>query len=126
VSTFRDRVLEVVRSIPAGKVATYGQVALLAGNMHAARQVGAVLYGIGETEDDVPWQRVINASGGISTYKVGAGELQVALLEAEGVEVQRSSAGPRVALRHWQWRPELDQFGAEPVDPVPVEPGSDG
>lgn len=111
MSSFRERVLEVVRSIPAGTVATYGQVALLAGNMHAARQVGAVLYGISEAEEDVPWQRVINASGGISTFKVGVGELQVALLTAEGVEVQRTDAGPRVALRRWQWRPDIEPFG---------------
>ena len=82
--------------------------------MRAARQVGAVLYGIGEVETDVPWQRVINASGGISTFKVGVGELQVALLEADGVEVERTDAGPRVSLRRWQWRPDHDQFGPEP------------
>lgn len=116
MSGFRQRVLAVVRSIPKGKVATYGQVALLAGNMHAARQVGAVLYGISDVEDDVPWQRVINAGGGISTFKVGAGELQVALLQAEGVEVESTDAGPRVALRQWQWRPDLEQFGPEPSD----------
>jgi methylated-DNA-protein-cysteine methyltransferase-like protein len=114
MSTFRQRVLDVVRSIPPGKVATYGQVALLAGNMHAARQVGAVLYGISEAEDDVPWQRVINASGGISTFKVGVGELQVALLTSEGVEVHRTDAGPRVALRQWQWRPDIEPFGLGP------------
>lgn len=99
--------LDVVRAVPYGKVATYGQVALLAGNMHAARQVGAVLHGIGDAEDDVPWHRVINASGGISTFKVGAGELQVALLRSEGVEVERTEAGPRVALRTWRWQPEM-------------------
>lgn len=114
MSTFRQRVLDVVRSIPVGRVATYGQVALLAGNMHAARQVGAVLYGISDVEDDVPWQRVINASGGISTFKVGVGELQVALLTSEGVEVQRTDAGPRVALRQWQWRPDIEPFGDGP------------
>lgn len=102
-----------MRSIPTGKVATYGQVALLAGNMHAARQVGAVLHGISEVEDDVPWQRVINASGGISTFKVGAGELQVALLKSEGVEVERTDAGPRVALRQWQWRPDFAEVGPD-------------
>lgn len=98
--------LDVVRSVPSGTVVTYGQVALLAGNMHAARQVGAVLHGISDAEDDVPWHRVINASGGISTFKVGAGELQVALLRSEGVEVERTDNGPRVTLRRWQWHPE--------------------
>lgn len=112
--------LDVVRSIPAGKVATYGQVALLAGNMHAARQVGAVLYGIGDTEDDVPWQRVINASGGISTYKVGAGELQVALLRSEGVDVENTGSGPRVVLRKWRWQPDFGEVG-----PVLAEVGRD-
>ncbi|MDZ7703125.1 MAG: MGMT family protein [Trueperaceae bacterium] len=82
---FRDRVLAAVRAIPRGSVATYGQIADLIGNPGAARQVGMVLRGITDDDTDVPWQRVINAKGGISTYKVGAGELQRALLEAEGV-----------------------------------------
>jgi len=117
VQSFRQRVIEVVRSVPHGKVVTYGQVALLAGNPRAARQVGAVLHGLGDAEDDVPWHRVINASGGISTYKVGAGELQVALLRSEGVEVGRSDAGPVVSLRRWQWLVDLDDSSGEPTRP---------
>lgn len=101
--SFRQRVIEVVKAVPYGKVATYGQVALLAGNPRAARQVGAVLHGLGEADEDVPWHRVINASGGISTFKVGAGELQVALLRSEGVTVERSDSGLSVSLRRWQW-----------------------
>ena len=65
-------------------MATYGQIARLAGHPKAARQVGGVLHGLRDHEE-VPWQRIINAQGGISTYKVGAGELQRALLEAEGI-----------------------------------------
>lgn len=99
--SFRDRVLAVVKAIPHGRVATYGQVALLAGAPGAARQVGAALRGAAEP-DEVPWQRVINAQGAISTYKVGFGELQRALLLAEGVEV---SAGGRVDLRRYLWDP---------------------
>lgn len=98
-STFRDAVLAVVRAVPAGKVTTYGEVALMAGWPNHARQVGAVLFGLRETEDDVPWQRVINANGGISTYKVGSGELQVALLRSEGVEVTND----HVDLRRYRW-----------------------
>lgn len=99
--SFRARVLRVVRSVPAGRVVTYGQVALLAGSPRAARQVGGVLYGSREG-DEVPWQRVVNARGGISTHKIGAGELQEALLRSEGVEI-----GPDgVDLRRYGWAPE--------------------
>lgn len=104
--TFRERVLAVVRSIPEGRVTNYGTVALLAGNPLAARQVGGILYGLKESEGDVPWQRVINVQGGISTYKVGTGELQVALLRHEGVEV----IDDKVDLKRFGWRvgePEL-------------------
>ncbi len=106
MTTFRDRVLTVVRSVPPGRVVTYGQVATWAGSPRAARQVGAVLFGLRETDGDVPWQRVVNASGGISTFRVGAGELQVALLQAEGVDV--SAAG--LDLGRWRWDPPPDAW----------------
>lgn len=93
--------LNVVRSVPSGQVTTYGTVALLAGSPRAARQVGAVLRGLQDSDGDVPWQRVINAAGGISTYKVGHGELQVALLRSEGVAV----VNDRVDLREFGWDP---------------------
>lgn len=99
--TFRERVLQVVREVPPGRVVSYGQVALWAGSPRAARQVGSVLFGLRESDGDVPWQRVVNARGGISTYKVGAGELQVALLRAEGVEVDADG----VDLARWGWAP---------------------
>lgn len=98
---FKTLVLEFVRAIPYGKVATYGQIALLAGSPRAARQVGMVLRGLKDA-DTLPWHRVINAEGGISTYKIGYGELQRALLESEGVKV---NAEGHVDLKHYQWRP---------------------
>jgi len=85
VSEFKRRVLTLVKAIPSGQVSTYGQIALLAGKPGAARQVGTILHGLSPADGEVPWQRVINAQGGISTYKVGWGELQRGLLEAEGV-----------------------------------------
>ncbi len=110
--TFRDAVLRIVRAVPAGHVTTYGEVALMVGAPNHARQVGAVLYGLKDSEDDVPWQRVVNASGGISTYKVGSGELQVALLRSEGVEV----VNDRVDLGRYRW------FGPEePTAPQPTK-----
>jgi methylated-DNA-protein-cysteine methyltransferase related protein len=99
INVFKDRVLEIVRAIPAGHVLTYGQVAALADTPRAARQVGRILYHYGRS---VPWQRVINYYGGLSTYKVGSGELQRVLLEEEGLSFRPDGT---VSLRQYQWRP---------------------
>ncbi len=96
---FQKRVLEIVRLIPRGRVLTYGQVALLAGTPRAARQVGRTLYTYGRL---VPWQRVINRYGGLSTYKVGTGEEQRRLLQAEGIEFKPEGT---LDLARYQWRP---------------------
>ena len=61
---FEDRVKDVIKSIPRGKVATYAQVAALAGNHQAARQVVRVLH-TSSAKDRLPWHRVINSRGGI-------------------------------------------------------------
>jgi len=110
--SLRERVLAVVRAIPRGRVATYGQVALLAGAPRAARQVGGILFRSAE-RDDVPWQRVVNASGGISTHKVGAGTLQEALLRSEGVEVDASG----VDLRRYRWQAPVSSVPEPPTTP---------
>ena len=97
-ASFRDRVIAVVRAIPEGRVATYGQVAALAGRPRAARVIGGILR---SAPDDVPWHRVVNAQGGISTYRIGAGDLQEALLAAEGVLVRDRT----LDLAAHRWRP---------------------
>ena len=99
---FRERVLNVVRAVPEGRVTTYGHVALLAGEPGAARQVGYILHGVKEHEN-IPWQRVINAQGAISTYKVGAGDLQKALLESEGIVFDLKG---RCDLKRFGWTPD--------------------
>lgn len=76
--------LNVVRQIPRGKVATYGQVAAWAGYPRQARQVGYALHGLPE-DTEVPWHRVVNAKGEISLRAFGEGGSQQSLLEAEGV-----------------------------------------
>lgn len=119
--SFRERVLQVVRAVPAGQVVSYGQVALLAGAPRAARQVGAVLYGLRDEEHDVPWHRVVNASGGISTYKVGSGELQVALLRAEGVD----ASGEGLDMRRYRWTPSPDEEVAWTLELAPSPDGDD-
>jgi methylated-DNA-protein-cysteine methyltransferase-like protein len=90
--------------IPEGKVATYGQIARIIGSPRAARQVGMVLFGLRDTDaENIPWQRVINSQGRISTYIVGHGELQKALLESEGVVFDKEN---KVALAVFGWKPE--------------------
>ena len=97
----RDRIYEVARRIPAGKVATYGQVATLAGARGHARQAGYALHGLPDGAD-VPWYRVINARGQISVRSApDSAADQKRLLEAEGVEFD--SLG-RIDLSRFRWR----------------------
>ncbi len=98
--TYTQRLVETIRSIPRGKVATYGQLAAMAGNPRGARQVVRVLHTLWEKEK-LPWHRVINSRGTISLTGAGFDE-QKALLEAEGVTVDREG---RVDLKKYQWRP---------------------
>ncbi len=92
----------VVRRIPEGRVATYGQVAELAGLPGHARQVGYALHALPEGSN-VPWQRVINAKGEVSERQVpGANNLQRALLEQEGV---RFDSRDRIDLKAFRWSP---------------------
>jgi methylated-DNA-protein-cysteine methyltransferase related protein len=85
---FFERVYLLVRQIPRGRVASYGQIAALLGHPQAARTVGWALSALrGAEVTDVPWQRVINSAGRISISRVDLGaDLQRALLEEEGVE----------------------------------------
>lgn len=74
----------IVRKVPQGKVATYGQIAGYVERC-TPRMVGYAMAAL--TEDDVPWQRIVNAQGGISPRADGDGALiQRRLLEAEGVQ----------------------------------------
>lgn len=109
--SFRKRVLNLVARIPPGRVMTYGQLADLADRPGEARQVGYVLNGLSSTdagEAGLPWQRVINAQGRLSTYKVGTGDLQRALLEAEGVTFDATG---RCDLSRLRWWPEEGEGG---------------
>jgi methylated-DNA-protein-cysteine methyltransferase-like protein len=82
---FFEQVYRLVCQIPAGKVASYGMIARMLGHPHAARTVGWALHSLPEGSD-VPWHRVINSQGRVSTGGEGqADNLQRVLLEAEGV-----------------------------------------
>lgn len=82
---FYQQVYAMVRQIPPGRVATYGQIAFLLGTPRAARAVGYALASL-PPGSDVPWQRVINQQGKVSPRGIGPnpGDLQRAMLEAEG------------------------------------------
>ena len=84
MNTF-ERIYEVVKNIPKGKVATYGQVAFLAGNPHWARVVGYALHN-NPDPSSIPCHRVVNRDGKVAeVYAFGGGTVQRQLLKAEGI-----------------------------------------
>jgi methylated-DNA-protein-cysteine methyltransferase-like protein len=99
-TTIFERIYAVIRRIPRGRVATYGQVARLAGFTNGARQVGYALHALREGTT-VPWFRVLNARGA-SSLRNGGDVTQRLLLEREDV---RFDAGGRVSLALHGWRP---------------------
>jgi methylated-DNA-protein-cysteine methyltransferase-like protein len=100
--SFTSRVKQVIKRIPYGSVATYGQVASVAGNYRAARQVAWVLHSSSE-KDNLPWHRVINGKGEISLQPGCGFEKQKQLLEKEGIVFDRRG---RIDLERFLWNPE--------------------
>jgi methylated-DNA-protein-cysteine methyltransferase-like protein len=96
--SFTFRAAELIRSIPKGRVATYGQIAGMAGNPRGAREVVRVL----NTQKDLPWHRVL-AAGGRITLPGPGGALQRKLLESEGVRFSADGTTP-LASYGWQGR----------------------
>jgi len=97
--TLYQQIHEIIRLIPSGKVATYGQIAEIVGGC-TARMVGYAVSSI-PLDSEIPWQRVINYKGGISLRSSGSGELlQHKLLEAEDVKFDQSG---RIDLEHYLW-----------------------
>jgi len=96
--SFARAVWRLVRRIPRGRVATYGQIAALLGRPRAARAVGGAMR---NCPGDVPWHRVVNASGGISRRaRMDSMLTQRMLLIREGIPLR----GGRVALRRYRWQ----------------------
>jgi methylated-DNA-protein-cysteine methyltransferase-like protein len=95
-----QRIYTVVSRIPRGRVATYGQIALMAGLPRQARLVGYAMHAL-PVGTRVPWHRVINAKGEISVPGA-SGRRQREILESEGV---RFSARGRIDLEAFQWEP---------------------
>jgi methylated-DNA-protein-cysteine methyltransferase-like protein len=105
---YNERVFEIVRRIPAGRVMTYGQLAERLGEGYTARTVGFVMN---KADESVPWHRVINAQGACSTGRVLLPmNKQQRMLEAEGVEF---NARERCDLGRYRWTPEEARDGDE-------------
>ena len=108
-ATFHQKVVDVLKKVPKGKVVTYGQVAAMAGNPRGARQVVRILNTSSEKED-LPWHRVINREGRISLGKARGYELQKALLTDEGVTFGVDDV---VDLKRFQWDPSRRRISRE-------------
>jgi methylated-DNA-protein-cysteine methyltransferase-like protein len=97
---YRERVYRIVRSIPRGRVMTYGQLAEILGEGYTPRTVGFVMHG---SDDKTPWHRVINAQGGCSTGRIALpSDKQQRMLAAEGVEFNERG---RCDLQRYLWVP---------------------
>ena len=106
-NTTFNRIYDVVKQIPYGKVATYGQVAALAGSKRWARVVGYALHANPDPEN-IPCFRVVNRFGEVSkAFAFGGENRQIELLKAEGVEF----VDGRVDMEKYQWnRVTLELF----------------
>lgn len=103
---FYFMVYGMVRRIPKGKVATYGQIAALVGTPRASRQVGWALNTL-KPDSNVPWQRVINKEGRITIENMRATkDMQAVLLQGEGVDVQLREGNYWVDLKEYLWNPD--------------------
>lgn len=101
MNTF-ERIYAVVRKIPKGRVASYGQVAAMAGNPHWARVVGYALH-VNPEPNEIPCYRVVTKDGGLSeAFAFGGINQQRLLLERDGVEFD---ANGKVLMEKYRWQP---------------------
>jgi methylated-DNA-protein-cysteine methyltransferase-like protein len=107
--SYRERVYELVREIPYGRVMTYGQIAEILGENYTPRTVGFVMHA---AEKDVPWQRVINSQGACSTGQVILPvNLQQQMLADEGVKFNDKG---RCDLKIYRWQPDVERDENQP------------
>jgi methylated-DNA-protein-cysteine methyltransferase related protein len=118
-----DRIYATVNRIPHGKIATYGQIATLAGLPRHARLVGYALFRV-TPDSPVPWHRVINAKGEISEspFREGNDYLQRARLEAEGITFNPQN---KISLARYQWQPDLVEYPPDDPEDEPIDRATD-
>jgi methylated-DNA-protein-cysteine methyltransferase-like protein len=102
MTLFTEKVISIIRSIPEGKVMTYGQIAKHAGSPRGARQVVRILHAMSK-KYKLAWHRVVNIRGEISIADDESFELQVFLLRAESVEIKQDRY---INLGQYQYHPE--------------------
>ncbi|NJK33616.1 MAG: methyltransferase [Oscillatoriales cyanobacterium SM2_2_1] len=123
--TVYTHIYDLVRQIPHGQVATYGQIAELAGLPGRARLVGYALYQVDMVTSDIPWHRVVNALGkvSLSPLRRGSDYWQRSLLEQEGIAFEQD----RINLGHYRWRPNRSPASPNQPDASAVHfpPASD-
>ncbi|MFI5175552.1 MAG: MGMT family protein [Terriglobia bacterium] len=116
MDSFFKKVYRVVRAIPRGKVATYGQVARISGRPHAARMVGWAMSA-SSSQHPVPWHRVVGAGGRLIISKaIQYFQIQKQLLQQEGVRFR----GDRVIMSTFQWKRGLKKSS------IPARPRKKG
>jgi len=103
--SFTDRVIEFIRTIPAGRIATYGQIAGLAGNRRAARQVARILHACSQSQG-LPWHRVVNRQGRVALRTGRGHEEQMRLLRDEGIRFDETGA---IDLATFLWLPDRSE-----------------
>jgi len=103
MTPFTKKVIEIIKSIPRGKVLSYGIIASLAGNPRGARQVSRILHSM-SAKHSLPWHRVISSKGTISIKDPLSYMKQKYLLETEGVIF---SAGDKIDLDKYGWKSNL-------------------
>jgi methylated-DNA-protein-cysteine methyltransferase-like protein len=99
--SFHDRIIATIKKVPQGSVATYGQIAAIAGNPQGARQVAWVLNS-SSSKEKLPWHRIINKQGRISLESGAGYEEQRSLLEKEGIIFSLNGS---IDLKRFLWTP---------------------
>jgi methylated-DNA-protein-cysteine methyltransferase-like protein len=119
MTPYQQAVLRVVRLIPAGNVASYGQIAAYVGTPRAAREVGWTMRSLG-SQPDFPWWRVLNNAGKITIKGSlqNAGQLQKELLESEGVVINNLY---ELDMPTYRWRPDVDTLASLKLAPEYIE-----
>lgn len=101
--SFTERAIEIIKSIPAGSVMTYGQIARLAGSPRGARQVVRILHSMSK-KYHLPWHRVINSKGGLSLTEDESYSIQKLSLESEGIIFSKDNC---INLEQHQFHPDV-------------------
>ena len=114
MTPFTKQVIDIIRSIPKGKVMTYGQIAGIAGSPQGARQVVRILHSMSE-KHCLPWHRIINAKGQIAIKEEQSKNEQIILLRSEGVIVEMKEMNGYVDLGEYQWHPHLNKIKSKNI-----------